>query len=58
MDNGSLPSSPVNIDIDEYEGTINCPRNRPLVGLTKREAFAMAAMQNVITTRAFTYILE
>ncbi len=47
--NGDLPASPTNLDIDEYKGTINCPINKPLAGLTKREALAMAAMQGLLS---------
>lgn len=50
MDNGNLPASPSNINIYEYEGIINCPVNSPLTGLTKREAFAMAALQGIIAS--------
>ena len=44
MNNGNLPANPTTLAIDEYEGTINCPTNRPLTGLTKREHFAGLAM--------------
>ena len=46
--NADLPASSTNLAIDEYEGTINCGINKPLTGLTKREAFAMAAMQGLL----------
>ena len=49
MKNGNLPANPTAIDINEYKGTINCPHNKPLLGLTKREAFAMAAMQGILS---------
>lgn len=45
IENGGMPASPSGLDVAEYAGTINCPHNKPLTGLTKREAFAMAAMQ-------------
>ncbi len=47
--NGELPANATNLTIDEYEGTINCGTNKPLTGLTKREAFAMAAMQGILS---------
>jgi len=49
MNNADMPASPTNLYISEYEGTINCPYNKPLTGMTKREAFAMAAMQGLIS---------
>ena len=45
--NGDLPAAATNLAIDEYQGTINCGINKPLTGLTKREAFAMAAMEGL-----------
>ena len=51
--NGDLPASSTNLAIDEYEGTINCGINKPLTGLTKREAFAMAAMQGMSSDPEF-----
>ena len=45
IENGDLPASPSSLDITEYAGTINCSYNKPLTGLTKREAFAMSAIQ-------------
>tara|TARA_R110000772_G_scaffold87604_1_gene182561 strand:- start:179 stop:433 length:255 start_codon:yes stop_codon:yes gene_type:complete len=50
IENGDLPASPSSLDIAEYVGTINCSYNKPLTGLTKREAFAMAAMQGMIAS--------
>ena len=50
IENGDLPASPSSLDITEYAGTINCSYNKPLTGLTKREAFAMAAMQGMIAS--------
>ena len=51
IENGDLPASPSSLDITEYAGTINCSYNKPLTGLTKREAFAMAAMQGMIASQ-------
>ncbi len=48
MKNGSLPASATSLDIDEYQGTVNCPVNKPLTGLTKREHFAGLAMQGLL----------
>lgn len=49
MNNSDLPANPVSIDILEYKGTINCPHNKPLTGLTKREHFAGLAMQALLS---------
>jgi hypothetical protein len=40
MKNADMPASPTNLDITEYAGTIDCPYNQPMTGLTKRESFA------------------
>ena len=56
MDNGNNPASPLTgdayIDFSMYDETKDgaSSYNPECQGLTKREAFAMAAMQNVITT--------
>lgn len=52
MNNSDLPANPVSIDIDEYKRTINWPHNKPLTGLTKREVFAMTAMQGCCANSA------
>ena len=52
LNNGDMPAQATTLDISEYKGTINCPYNKPLTGLTKREAFAMAAMQCLVSNNA------
>ena len=47
--NADLPANATNLYIHEYAGTINSTYNAPLTGLTKREAFAMAAMQGLLS---------
>ena len=46
--NADLPANATNLYIHEYAGTINSTYTAPLTGLTKREAFAMAAMQGIL----------
>jgi len=48
--NADLPANSTNLYIHEYAGTINSTYNAPLTGLTKREAFTMAAMQGLIAS--------
>ena len=49
IENGDMPANPSNLDVTEYAGTINCSYNKRLTGLTKRETFAMAAMQGLLS---------
>ncbi len=51
MKNADMPASPTDLVIADYKGTVNCPYNKPLTGLTKREAFAMAAMQGILASK-------
>lgn len=49
MKNADMPANATNQVLGDYEGTVNCPYNKPLAGLTKREAFAIAAMQGILS---------
>ncbi len=49
MNNADMPANSTSLDLDEYEGTINCPVNKRLTGLTKREYFAGLAMQGILS---------
>lgn len=49
IENGDMPASPSGLDIAEYAGTINCSYNKPLTGLTKREACSISALQGLLS---------
>jgi hypothetical protein len=50
ISNGDMPANPSDLDVMEYEGTINCSYSKRITGLTKREAFAVAAMQGLLSS--------
>tara|TARA_R110000851_G_scaffold254808_2_gene407410 strand:+ start:282 stop:527 length:246 start_codon:yes stop_codon:yes gene_type:complete len=51
VSNGDMPINPITMDNGHpYHASQVCFENTPLVsGLTKREAFAMAAMQGILS---------